>query len=151
MNRAQLFVIVQFILFVAFAAALLLSPMANTPLTLIVGSLMAIIGVGIGFAAILQFRIAAGTFPNAVPIPTTGAKLVEAGFYGIVRHPIYTGVMIAAVGAAIAHGAIIAALIALAFIPFFAVKSRYEERQLLSVFPDYANYMERTGRFLPGL
>jgi protein-S-isoprenylcysteine O-methyltransferase Ste14 len=115
------------------------------------GTIIALIGVAIGVLAIIQFRGAAGTLPNAVPTPTRGAQLVESGLYGVVRHPIYTGVMIGAAGAALAHGNLIVALIALIFIPFFTIKSRYEEQQLQRVFLDYANYMKRTGRFLPGL
>ena len=51
-----------------------------------------------------------------------------------------SGVMLAALGAALTHGHIVGIGIALVLCAFFAYKSRFEERWLSQVYPDYAEY-----------
>jgi protein-S-isoprenylcysteine O-methyltransferase Ste14 len=39
----------------------------------------------------------------------------------------------------------------LALVLLLVVKSRWEERMLIALHPDYRDYASRVGRFLPGL
>jgi protein-S-isoprenylcysteine O-methyltransferase Ste14 len=71
--------------------------------------------------------------------------------YTHVRHPIYTGVLLGAYGAAVFQGEIITLLLAIALTILFDIKSRYEESLLKTAFAGYAQYMMRTGRFVPGI
>jgi protein-S-isoprenylcysteine O-methyltransferase Ste14 len=91
------------------------------------------------------------TLPFITPAPNTQANLVESGIYARVRHPIYTAVLLGALGLALAHGHLVPLLLVLILAAFFTSKSRYEEQMLHAAYPSYAAYMQRTGRFLPFL
>jgi protein-S-isoprenylcysteine O-methyltransferase Ste14 len=88
---------------------------------------------------------------TASPIPREHAPLVTRGVYGLVRNPIYTGLMTGGLGLALfgASGWHIAAWVALVLL--LTGKTRWEERMLVAEHPDYAGYAARVGRFLPGL
>ncbi|HEX5460075.1 MAG TPA: isoprenylcysteine carboxylmethyltransferase family protein [Steroidobacteraceae bacterium] len=78
-------------------------------------------------------------------------ELIRTGPYGLVRHPIYTGTLIAAIGTAIAFGQI-RDLLALPLVTVgFSLKARSEERLLMSNFGDrYAAYRrEVRGAIVP--
>jgi protein-S-isoprenylcysteine O-methyltransferase Ste14 len=85
------------------------------------------------------------------PRPREGARLAEGGVYRRVRHPVYGGVLLLAVGWSVADsplGLIPTAVLALVF----DLKARVEESWLEERLPGYAAYRERTPRrFVPGL
>ncbi|MGB6486161.1 MAG: isoprenylcysteine carboxylmethyltransferase family protein [Steroidobacteraceae bacterium] len=80
-------------------------------------------------------------------------QLIRSGPYGLVRHPIYTGTLIAAIGTAIALGEIRDLLALPLVIVGFRLKARSEERLLMSNFGDrYAAYRrEVRGAIIPYL
>ena len=83
------------------------------------------------------------------PHPRTDATLVESGVYGLVRHPIYGGLILGSLGWSLVQASF-AALIATASIAvFFVLKSSLEESWLLQRFEGYAAYRTRTRRFIP--
>ncbi len=79
-------------------------------------------------------------------------ELVERGPYAIVRHPIYTGFLVALVGVALALGTV-RALAAIAGVAIaFALKVRVEERFLGEQFGDaHAAYRRRVRALIPYL
>jgi protein-S-isoprenylcysteine O-methyltransferase Ste14 len=79
-----------------------------------------------------------------------GHELITRGPYAIVRHPIYTGILIMIVGTVIVFGHI-AGIISLPFV-FWGlwIKLRYEEKLMLEKFPEeYAAYSHRVKRIIP--
>ena len=78
-------------------------------------------------------------------------ELIRNGPYGLVRHPIYTGQLIAALGTAVALGDIRDLLALPLVIVGFWLKSRSEERLLMSNFGErYAAYRrEVRGAIVP--
>ena len=73
------------------------------------------------------------------------------GPYARVRHPIYTGVIIALIGNALALSLwwLVAVVAALAY---FGYAARREERTMLATFPgQYAEYQRRTKMIVPGI
>jgi len=74
---------------------------------------------------------------------------VQTGIYGLVRHPLYSSVILLAVGWSLlwSSGAALAASVALAFL--LDAKARVEERWLGEKFSDYAGYARRVRRFFP--
>jgi protein-S-isoprenylcysteine O-methyltransferase Ste14 len=78
-------------------------------------------------------------------------ELVTSGPYAYIRHPIYTGLILAMLGSAI--GVNIFWLVLL--IPvgaYYIYSARREEAIMLEQFPDqYAAYVARTGMFVPHL
>jgi len=107
--------------------------------------LLLLIAAGIAVAGAAALGKNLSPFPN----PITHAKLVQHGIYTRIRHPLYTSVILVAFGWALAWLSWPAALVAAALIPFFHAKSSREEKLLRARFPEYAEYMARTRRFIP--
>jgi protein-S-isoprenylcysteine O-methyltransferase Ste14 len=77
-------------------------------------------------------------------------ELIVRGPYSIVRHPIYTGLLLAFLGSALAIGQW-RALLATAIVAIsFWRKLRLEERWMRELFGDrYVNYMRRVKALVP--
>ncbi|HVU11327.1 MAG TPA: isoprenylcysteine carboxylmethyltransferase family protein [Phototrophicaceae bacterium] len=151
MSRAQLYVVGQFVLFALLALALIVFPPGQTALLRGIGLLLIVIAFLILALAVREFQVKNATLPNITPTPNAQAALVDTGIYAHVRHPIYTAVLVGALGVALAHGHVAVLLIALVMIVFFTYKSMYEESLLRVVYPQYDQYRTHTGRFLPFL
>jgi protein-S-isoprenylcysteine O-methyltransferase Ste14 len=111
------------------------------------GGLLMAAGAFLALRGLVDLRENLTPFPR----PLEGARLVERGAYGLVRHPIYGGLILGAFGwgLALASPAALAAAALLA--GFFYLKSRREERWLDERFEGYAAYRARTRRFVPWL
>lgn len=77
--------------------------------------------------------------------------LVREGVYRFIRHPLYLGACLEAVGLPVFMGAWGALLIGvLAFVPLEVARAHYEERFLCSLFgDDYRRYREEVWGFFP--
>jgi protein-S-isoprenylcysteine O-methyltransferase Ste14 len=84
-----------------------------------------------------------------VPRPKESAELVESGAYKIVRHPIYSGLILAAFGWGILNTNLVTILLALILFLFFDVKSRREEHWLCEKYAGYPNYQGRVHKLIP--
>lgn len=111
-----------------------------------VGVLTVAAGGGVAAAG----ATALGRGLTAVPLPNEHARLRTGGLYRWVRHPIYTGVLLAAAGRAVLSGNRWALVILGVLVGLLTGKSRFEERHLTTRFPGYADYAARTPRFIPG-
>ena len=87
---------------------------------------------------------------SASPAPVHGATLVDTGIYASVRHPIYAGVILLAIGWAFFAVSLPALIVALLLTAWLDLKSRREEVWLIAHHPRYLAYRERTARFVPG-
>jgi protein-S-isoprenylcysteine O-methyltransferase Ste14 len=78
-------------------------------------------------------------------------ELITSGPYAVIRHPIYTGLILAMLGSAIGVNVFWAVLL----IPlgaYFIFSARREETIMLQLFPQqYPAYMARTGMLAPRL
>jgi len=86
---------------------------------------------------------------TAVPIPKVEGTLSTTGLYRYVRHPMYSSVLLLALGIAMQSGSIIKYLLVIALYLLFYAKSRYEETYLIIKYPEYAEYSSRIPRFIP--
>ncbi len=86
-----------------------------------------------------------------LPYPRDDAELVQTGVYGLVRHPIYGGLVIGSVGWGLLTASPAVLVMAAALLVFFESKSRREEAWLEERFPEYAAYRARTPRLIPWL
>ncbi len=105
--------------------------------------------IGVGVVLLLPALKAHGRKLTPLPEPRRELGLLRTGVYAYIRHPIYAGLMALAFGLALwfqKAGALAAALL---LTLFFNLKAREEERRLLRLYPEYADYQRRTGRFLP--
>jgi protein-S-isoprenylcysteine O-methyltransferase Ste14 len=108
-----------------------------------------ILASGIAFAIWARRHI--GTNWSATVTVKTDHALIRSGPYAIVRHPIYTGILVGFLGTAIAigqwRGLAALALCAAAFL----YKSKVEERQMRATFPEYEDYERHTRALIPFL
>jgi protein-S-isoprenylcysteine O-methyltransferase Ste14 len=113
----------------------------------VLGVLLTAIGLGIAIAARITL---AGNWSAAVEVKEEHA-LIRSGPYRYVRHPIYSGILLAVLGSAIALDRWRALL---GFVLIFAalwLKARHEERRLVQVLPDYGAYARETAALIPFL
>ena len=78
-----------------------------------------------------------------------GQYLVDTGPYSRVRHPVFTSFFLIAVGMLLVNPALTTLVMVLYALVDFSRAAREEEALLSEKLPEYAKYMERTGRFLP--
>ena len=111
---------------------------------------VALVALGLGYAARARRHLGAN-WSGTVTLKQ-GHSLIRSGPYRHVRHPIYTGILLAFVGSALALAewrgvlAVLLAAVALIF------KLRREERWMLERFcNDYAEYRKASWALLPGL
>ena len=109
------------------------------------GLLLGAAGVGLAGAGAMGW----GANLSALPHPKDEAVLVEDGVYRLVRHPIYAGLIVGALGWGLLTNSLLALLLALGLLVFFDFKSRREEARLLARFPAYAAYRQRVRKFIP--
>jgi protein-S-isoprenylcysteine O-methyltransferase Ste14 len=83
------------------------------------------------------------------PRPPEDGRLVESGVYRSVRHPIYAGVILFALGWAMFTGSSASFVAALGLAVWMDLKARREEAWLLARYPAYAAYRARSWRFVP--
>ena len=105
--------------------------------------------VGAGLVAAALGLVSLREVLTAAPRPVEGGRLIESGIYGLVRHPIYTGIIAAATGFGLVTASLPALLVALAFLLFFDLKARREEAWLLAAYPGYAAYRRRVRKLVP--
>ena len=104
-----------------------------------------------GFAFTWWARVTLGDLWSSAVSRKEGHVIVERGPYGLVRHPIYTGLIAAAVATAVELGSA-QALAGAAVMSFgFWMKARLEERFLMSELGEgaYADYRRRTPMLAP--
>lgn len=108
---------------------------------------VALCAVGIAFAIWARWHL--GRNWSSVPTLKEGHELVTSGPYARVRHPIYTGMLTAALGSALTLGGV--ALIAfVACCVAFLWRVPVEERLMQQQFPnDYPAYRARTKALIP--
>lgn len=109
---------------------------------------LTVVGGG-GIAAVGASALGRGL--TAVPLPNDYAQLRTGGLYRWVRHPIYTGVLLAAAGRTLSSGNRWALMTFAALVGLLTGKARFEERHLTGRFPGYQRYVATTPRFLPRL
>jgi protein-S-isoprenylcysteine O-methyltransferase Ste14 len=106
-----------------------------------------------GAALVVRSRAELGPAWSFVPEADPGTGLVTTGPYRLVRHPIYMGLALLAMGEALAFGSWLALMIVLSgIVPTFAWRARAEEKLLSRTFGErYAVYRQRTRMIIPHL
>jgi protein-S-isoprenylcysteine O-methyltransferase Ste14 len=88
---------------------------------------------------------------RSISILPQARQLVTQGPYSIMRHPLYLGEMVATTGIALQYMAPWSLLLLGLECMFQLLRIKNEERAMLEVFPEYADYMARTARLVPGV
>ena len=149
--RGEGWLLLQLVLLLAIAAAAMAFPLSvdgsTEQLARLVGLLVLVGGLVIFGLGIVTL----GSSLSPLPAPMPTAQLVERGIYRFIRHPIYSGLILAALGGAIYSVSLVALGLTAVLAVVLDLKSRREELWLRERFPGYAAYAERTKRFIPGL
>jgi protein-S-isoprenylcysteine O-methyltransferase Ste14 len=106
------------------------------------------VALGLGFAVWARFHL--GRYWSGTVTLKTDHRVVMSGPYGLVRHPIYTGILVAALGTALARDSVLGALGFGLMTLGFVLKYRDEERLLTEHLGDaYRSYRQRVPALVP--
>jgi protein-S-isoprenylcysteine O-methyltransferase Ste14 len=148
--RGEGWVALQLLLFGAIAACGFFGvywPASIEGFAVVLGLILALAG---GVELLLGI-VALGSSMTPFPRPRLGAEFRRGGPFGLVRHPIYGGLILVALGWSVAE-APLALLPTAALAVLLDLKSRREEAWLGQQYPEYAAYVARTPRrFVPGV
>jgi protein-S-isoprenylcysteine O-methyltransferase Ste14 len=104
--------------------------------------------VGIAFAIWARWHL--GENWSATVTLKEGHELISSGPYRYIRHPIYSGMLVAFVGTALALGEYRALISVGIVLVAFYTKAKKEERLLTQEFGEkFREHSRRTGMFLP--
>jgi protein-S-isoprenylcysteine O-methyltransferase Ste14 len=149
--RGEWYVIIQFILFALIALGPRDLPGTDgwpppwNTIGIGLGLLFGFLGGLLGLAGVVSL----GTNLTAVPHPKDDAVLVQSGAYKFVRHPIYSGIILAGIGFAFVTNGTLTFLYVLILFLFFDIKSRREEKWLAEKYSDYPDYQKRVKKLIP--
>ena len=148
LNRGGLWVLAQNTLTVAILAAGPLQRASGRPGgAMITGALLFIVGAVSGIAGVR----ALGRNRTPFPRPRAEHHLVQSGIYRIVRHPLYTSLILLGLGWGLIWSSALALALAVALALVLDGKARLEERWLLERYPEYGDYKQRVARLIPFL
>lgn len=150
-RRGEWYVVIQAILFVIIVwgprggHSFSILPSGHSIPAVMFGCMLLLTG-GI-FSAAGLLRLGKNLTP--LPYPKSGSQLVQTGIFSIVRHPIYSGAILAAFGWALFVNSWMTLVYAFLLFIFFDIKSRREEKWLTEKFPDYPQYCRRVKKLIP--
>lgn len=139
------FVGIQFLLFVIYLTPLFSFEFKTNEFIKYSAFVLAVIGLLTVALAFLQMNKSLTPFPT----PKVSGALIQTGLYKYVRHPIYSGIILAALGFGVYRGSVWKMFVGILLWILFYFKSRYEETLLAGRFKEYENYRARTFRFFP--
>ena len=111
---------------------------------------IALTAAGLGFTIWARWHLG-GNWSGNVTVKE-GHTLTISGPYRWVRHPIYSGLLVALIGTALAVGIARAFIGAGLIMLGFVIKLLVEEGRMRATFPrDYDDYARHTARLIPGV
>jgi protein-S-isoprenylcysteine O-methyltransferase Ste14 len=111
----------------------------------VIGAAMSALGVLLAVAG----AVALGRGLTPFPRPMALAQLQQGGIYGLVRHPIYSGLILGSIGWSLLWLSGPGLAYCIIVVIFFDRKSAFEEALLRAKFPGYEDYTRRTRKLLP--
>jgi protein-S-isoprenylcysteine O-methyltransferase Ste14 len=111
-------------------------------------ALLATLSVALAAWTLMHNRL--GNF-RIHPAPKVEGRLITSGPYRLVRHPMYTAVLLGGAALAEASEPVGAWLVWLALVGVLWVKASLEETWLIEHYPPYAAYCSTSKRFIPWL
>ena len=144
-ERGEWYVVGQFALLGLLVLALWLTPSSSPSWLTWLGRGLSWLGLGVLLLAAWQL----GRNLTALPKPKPGGYLVRQGMYRVVRHPIYCGVLLWALGSSLAHLNPWTVLLCGLLFVWLDRKASLEEHWLQERFPEYTSYRRQVKKLIP--
>jgi protein-S-isoprenylcysteine O-methyltransferase Ste14 len=142
-------VIIQIILLVLFVLLPKRRGLLMPPDVLDVLGIVLMVG---GLAVVIISLIRLGGAVTPTPVPQENSSLRTGGIYAIIRHPIYVGILIAALGFTLAVGSLWQVMLLAILMAFFYAKAFWEDRLLAERYGvAWFDYADHVGGFFPHL
>lgn len=107
--------------------------------------------VGSGVLAYVANRTLGAAFSPYVDARAADKRIVTAGIYGRIRHPLYTAGFMLTAGAALMLCCVVSWFFTLLCWAAVVVRTLREEHLLKRNMDGYVDYMRRTKRYIPGI
>jgi protein-S-isoprenylcysteine O-methyltransferase Ste14 len=107
----------------------------------------------VGYGFVLMFRVfRTNSFASSIVEVREGQRVIDTGLYAVVRHPMYSAMLLQLVFSGPALGSYVAVPLFLVLIPVLVLRLVNEEKLLRRELPGYAEYCGRTrSRLVPGV
>lgn len=103
-----------------------------------------------GLALVIVSLVSLGAALTPTPVPQESAALRTKGVYSLVRHPVYSGILVAALGFTLAVGSIWQVIMWVALALFFSAKAFWEDRLLAEKHGvAWFDYADHVSSFIP--
>jgi len=144
-KRGEGWFLIQLVLFALIVMAARLGRWPAPPWLQAVGAIILVVGGIFGTLGLWQL----GRNLSPFPMPVEGGQLVTTGIYGLVRHPIYTGLILGTLGWSLLMRTWIGIGLAVVLFVFLDLKSRREETWLMEKHEGYPAYRRRVKKLIP--
>src|SRR5262245_60991929 len=140
---------------VALLTAIVMSPLVLNTRSIVpdcIAGLAIILGLALvlaGCALAALSAVALGSSFSVLPLPKADGSLVQYSIYEKLRHPMYSGVVLIALGWSLFWVNLPGILFTLVLGYLFERKARREEGWLEEKYPDYASYRQKVPRRFP--
>lgn len=103
-----------------------------------------------GLALVIIALVSLGPALTPSPVPQGSAALRTQGIYSVVRHPVYSGILVAALGFTLAVGSLWQVLLWVVLAAFFYAKAFWEDRLLAEKHGvTWFDYADHVSSFIP--
>lgn len=143
-NKDYIYVGLQFVLFAVFFLPFF-KRFELPQFTSFIGLVLFIVGCLVTLGGLIKLANNLSPYPT----PKDEAFLETGGLYKYMRHPIYSGLIMAFGGIAGLTLSGYKLIITVLIYVLFYYKSSYEEEKLMKRYPSYSEYRDRTNRFFP--
>jgi protein-S-isoprenylcysteine O-methyltransferase Ste14 len=151
-KRGEYLVLLQGLLLIGF----ILLPIYRLPELKIKSILLLYISWGIstllssvGLIFIVKGLLDLGKNLTPLPYPKEDGELVQTGVYKIVRHPLYSGIILVAIAWTVFQFSLFHFIGSAVLFVFFDIKANQEETWLNEKYPDYSDYRQQVKKLLP--
>ena len=153
-NRGEYWVLLQGFLIIAFPFLPVYRPdglqINSSELLYLIWGVAALLGFG-GLVFLGKGLLDLGRQLTPLPYPKEDGQLVQSGVYGVVRHPVYSGVILLALSWAVFQVSLSHLIAATILFIFLNAKANKEETWLSEKYPEYPEYRQRVKKLIPWL
>lgn len=151
-QRGEYLFLLQGILLVGFVFVPVYQPLKfNSSDLFYVNTIIAIFLGLIGLIFLVKGLLDLGNNLTPLPYPKADGKLIQTGIYGIIRHPLYSGLIFTTLAWSFWQLSLSHFLVTIIIFSILNAKSSREEIWLIEKYPEYCEYQQKVKKFIPWL